>query len=85
MKPFLDNQMHLVSRFYLQLLFIIYYLLHAIDGYIIKLGVKEGKEVRFEVVGVGGVIEQLFTTLLGTQSNTNFDVLALGQVLTHTV
>ena len=77
--------MHLVSRFYLQLLFIIYYLLHAIDGYIIKLGVKEGKEVRFEVVGVGGVIEQLFTTLLGTQSNTNFDVLALGQVLTHTV
>ena len=77
--------MHLVSRFYRQLLFVIYYLLHAIDGYIIKLGVKEGKEVRFEVVGVGGVIEQLFTTLLGTQSNTNFDVLALGQVLTHTV
>ena len=79
--------MHLVSRFYRQLLFVTYYLLHAIDGYIIKLGVKEGKEVGTEVgkVGVGGVIEQLLTTLLGMQSNTNFDVLALGQVLTHTV
>lgn len=79
--------MHLVSRFYLQLLFVIYYLLHAIDGYIIKLGVKEGKEVGTEVgkVGEDGVIEQLFTTLLGMQSNTNFDVLALGHVLTHTV